>query len=86
MYDQGWIHVDGTLITGIVYLNEDNNPGAGTTIYQPKVLGDQMLKLPKELDWKDRSLESTGPRGMRLMRPAPYRDMPPALVWRLEFE
>jgi hypothetical protein len=50
------------------------------------VLGDQTLKLPKELDWKDRSLESTGPRGMRLMRPAPYRNMPPALVWRLEFE
>ena len=60
--------------------------GYGAKPERLSVLGDQMLKLPKELDWKDRSLESTGPRGMRLMRPAPYRNMPPALVWRLEFE
>ena len=49
-YDQGWIHVDGTTITGIVYLNEDNNPAAGTTIYQPKMLGDQMLHVDKRTD------------------------------------
>ena len=60
--------------------------GYGAKPERLSVLGDQILKLPKELDWKDRSLESTGPRGMRLMRPAPYRNMPPALVWRLEFE
>jgi alpha-L-fucosidase len=60
--------------------------GYGAKPERLSVLGDQTLKLPKELDWKDRSLESTGPRGMRLMRPAPYRNMPPALVWRLEFE
>jgi hypothetical protein len=60
--------------------------GYGAKPERLSVLGDQILKLPKELDWKDRSLESTGPRGMRLMRPAPYRNMPPALVWRLVFE
>jgi hypothetical protein len=50
VYDQGWIHVDGTLITGIVYLNEDRNPAAGTTIYQPAVLGEQMLHVDKRTD------------------------------------
>jgi hypothetical protein len=44
-YDRGWVHVDGTLITGIVYLNEDATLDAGTTIYQPKILGEQMLHV-----------------------------------------
>ena len=50
VYDQGWIHVDGTVITGIVYLNEDSNPKAGTTIYQPKTLGEQMLHVDKRTE------------------------------------
>jgi hypothetical protein len=47
IYNQGWVHVDGTLITGIIYLNEEYNPQAGTTIYQPKILGEQMLHVDK---------------------------------------
>jgi Family of unknown function (DUF6445) len=50
VYDQGWIHVDGTLVTGIIYLNEDVNPAAGTTIYQPKTLGEQMLHVDKRTE------------------------------------
>jgi hypothetical protein len=50
VYDQGWIHVDGTLITGIVYLNEDNNAASGTTIYQPKILGEQMMHVDKRTE------------------------------------
>lgn len=45
LYDKGWVHVDGTLITGIVYLNDEDHSNAGTTIYQPKVLGEQMLHV-----------------------------------------
>jgi Family of unknown function (DUF6445) len=50
VYDQGWVHVDGTLVTGIIYLNEDNNPQSGTTIYQSKVLGDRMLHVDKRTE------------------------------------
>ena len=50
VYDQGWIHVDGTLITGIVYLNDVAIPSAGTTIYQSKLLGDQMLHVDKRTE------------------------------------
>jgi hypothetical protein len=50
------------------------------------VVGDQTLKLPKDLDWKIRKEESVGARGSKIIRPVSYRDMPPALVWRLEFE
>jgi hypothetical protein len=30
--------------------------------------------------------ESVGARGSKIIRPVSYRDMPPALVWRLDFE
>ena len=50
------------------------------------VVGDQTLKLPKDLDWKIRKEESVGARGSKIIRPVSYRDMPPALVWRLDFE
>lgn len=49
-YDHGWVHVDGTLITGIIYLDEKNNPHSGTTIYQPKILGEQMLHADKRIE------------------------------------
>jgi hypothetical protein len=50
------------------------------------VVGDQTLKLPKDLDWKIRKEETVGARGSKIIRPVSYRDMPPALVWRLDFE
>ena len=50
IYDQGWVHVDGTLVTGIVYLNEHYNRDAGTTIYQPNILGEQMLHIDKRTE------------------------------------
>jgi hypothetical protein len=50
------------------------------------VNGEQKFTLPKDLDWKIRKEESVGARGSKIIRPVSYRDMPPALVWRLEFE
>ncbi len=50
------------------------------------VVGDQTLKLPKEVAYQVRKVESVGPSGSRIIKPESYRDMPPALVWRLEFE
>jgi len=46
-YGNGWIHVDDALITGIVYLNKDCNPNAGTTIYERKT-GDSLLNSDKK--------------------------------------
>ena len=37
-YQEGWVHCDEALLTGIVYLNEKSNPNGGTTIYKPKNL------------------------------------------------
>lgn len=50
------------------------------------VVGDQTLKLPKELDWKMRKNVAAGPRGSVIVTPEKYRELPPALVWKLEFE
>jgi hypothetical protein len=50
------------------------------------VVGEQKFTLPKDLDWKIRKEESMGARGSKIIRPVSYRDMPPALVWRLDFE
>ena len=50
------------------------------------VLGEQKLTLPKEVAYQVRKVESVGPSGSRIIKPESYRDMPPALVWRLEFE
>lgn len=50
------------------------------------VVGEQKFTLPKDLDWKIRKEESVGARGSKIIRPVSYRDMPPALVWRLDFE
>jgi hypothetical protein len=50
------------------------------------VVGEQKFTLPKDLDWKIRKEESMGSRGSKIIRPVSYRDMPPALVWRLDFE
>jgi hypothetical protein len=38
-YEQGWIHRDTASITGIIYLDPDPEPTAGTTIYKPKFPG-----------------------------------------------
>jgi hypothetical protein len=48
--------------------------------------GEQTLKLPKELDWKMRKKVSAGPRGSVIVTPEKYRELPPALVWKLAFE
>lgn len=32
----GWVHVDETIITAIVYLNQNENLGSGTSIYRVK--------------------------------------------------
>jgi hypothetical protein len=50
------------------------------------VLGEQKLTLPKDVEYKVRKIESMGPRGSKIIRPESYRDMPPALVWKLRFE
>jgi hypothetical protein len=50
------------------------------------VLGEQKLTLPKDVEYKVRKIESMGPRGSIIIRPESYRDMPPALVWKLRFE
>jgi alpha-L-fucosidase len=50
------------------------------------VLGEQKLTLPKEVAYQVRKVESVGPSGSRIIKPESYRNMPPALVWRLEFE
>jgi len=60
--------------------------GYGAKPERLSVLGDQILKLPKEVAYQVRKVESVGPSGSRIIKPESYRDMPPALVWRLEFE
>ncbi len=50
------------------------------------VLGEQKLTLPKSLDWQTRKVSKDGPSGSKIISPENYRNMPPALVWRLEFE
>ncbi len=50
------------------------------------VIGEQKFSLPRDLDWKIRKVESVGPSGSRIIKPESYRNMPPALVWRLDFE
>lgn len=35
-FDIGWVHKDTALITGIIYLNKQSNPNAGTSIYDIK--------------------------------------------------
>lgn len=42
-YDQGWVHRDSDLITGIVYLNPNPPLKTGTMIYDPKVPGAQIV-------------------------------------------
>ena len=46
-YGNGWIHKDKETITGIVYLNKDANPSAGTTIYERKT-GHSLLNNDKK--------------------------------------
>ena len=42
-YDQGWVHLDGALVTGIIYLNDEHIPNSGTTIYRPKYPGTGLI-------------------------------------------
>lgn len=37
-YDAGWVHTDLCKVSGIVYLNNDPSPDAGTTICQPNCI------------------------------------------------
>jgi Family of unknown function (DUF6445) len=47
-YLEGWVHSDRVpIITGIVYLNLNNSPNAGTTIYTDKTPGVQQLHNDK---------------------------------------
>ena len=46
-YGNGWVHKDVELITGIVYLNKEYNPNAGTTIYERKT-GHSLLNIDKK--------------------------------------
>jgi alpha-L-fucosidase len=50
------------------------------------ILGEQKLTLPKSLDWQTRKVSKDGPSGSKIISPENYRNMPPALVWRLDFE
>jgi hypothetical protein len=50
------------------------------------LVGEQTLKLPKELDWKMRKNVVAGPRGSVIVTPERYRELPPALVWKLSFD
>jgi hypothetical protein len=49
-YGTGWIHKDMETITGIIYLNKENNPNAGTTIYQRKS-GHSLLNTDKKIQF-----------------------------------
>lgn len=51
-----------------------------------KIGGEQSLLLPSDLDWQTRKKVKDGPRGSRVIEPEKFRDMPAALVWRLDFE
>lgn len=47
IYDSGWAHVDDALITGIIYLDDDATPDAGTTVYDSAVMAPQALHQDK---------------------------------------
>ena len=55
-YGTGWIHADvANMITGIIYLNPNGQLSSGTTIYQPKTVGNE----PINLDIKQQSFAGT---------------------------
>jgi len=55
-YGTGWIHADvANMITGIIYLNPGADLSAGTTIYQPKNIGNE----PINSDIKTESFKGT---------------------------
>ena len=55
-YGTGWVHADiYNMITGIIYLNPDNQLSSGTTIYQPKTIGN----IPINLDIKQEYFKGT---------------------------
>ena len=59
-YDQGWVHLDGALVTGIVYLNDEDIPNSGTTIYKPKTPGTGLIhgdKIEESFKHPDRTSE-----------------------------
>jgi len=61
-YDKGWVHVDGALVTGIVYLNDEDIPNSGTTIYRPKHTGAGLIhndKIVESFKHPDRASEFT---------------------------
>ena len=45
-YGTGWVHSDSdNIITGIIYLNPNDQLSSGTTIYQPKTIGNTPINL-----------------------------------------
>lgn len=61
----GWIHADTSTLTAMVYLNEKENLGAGTSIYRPKknILFPTLIhtERKKSLYQGKESLESVAP-------------------------
>lgn len=48
-YNQGWVHCDEGLVTGIVYLNPDTDHNSGTSIYRPNFQGATIKNFDKKL-------------------------------------
>jgi hypothetical protein len=49
-YGEGWVHSDSSLISGVVYLNNDFDSDAGTTIYKAKTLGVKPIHSDKKIE------------------------------------
>lgn len=48
-YEEGWVHSDLSLISAVIYLNDNPDPNTGTTIYKPKTVGTKMLHTEEKI-------------------------------------
>ena len=50
-YDQGWVHKDSDLISGVIYLNPNPPKKTGTMLYDPKVPGAQSVHTEEKMQF-----------------------------------
>lgn len=50
-YGKGWVHMDDTMLTNIVYLTKNANSNSGTSIYKPRTVDCFMKNGDRKVDF-----------------------------------